>query len=85
MLEVPEDYCGISFSTWLDIFLEYGMAFAQGGLSGSAYDIIGAALQANVFIHTPEYLFLIHVCWFSRFPASSSLHCQPLMDLQLVL
>ena len=32
----------------------------------SAYEIMAAAYHANVFYHSPESLFRIHVCWFSK-------------------
>ena len=71
-IEVPGDYCGIPFHTWLDIFLEYAMALAQGGDAQSAYEVVSAAFQANVFAHSPQSLLLIHVCWLSKPPESSS-------------
>lgn len=62
---IPTDYCGIPFSVWLDIFLEYALTLAQGGNILSSYETIAAAFHANVFYHSPESLFLIHVCWFT--------------------
>ena len=48
------------------------MTLAQGGNILSSYEIIAAAFHANVFYHSPNSLFLIHVCWFSEyFPISN--------------
>ena len=65
-IDVPEDYCGIAFHVWLDVFLDYAVVLAQGGDIKSAYEIIATAFHANVFFHSPESQNLIHVCWFSR-------------------
>lgn len=62
---VPTDYCGIPFHVWLDIFLEYALTLAQGGNILPSYEIVAAAFNANVFYHSPESLFVIHVCWFT--------------------
>lgn len=66
-LVVPSEYCGIPFTVWLDIFLEYGVALSRNGDIEAAYEIIAAAFHANVFYHSTESLFQIHVCWFSKF------------------
>lgn len=68
-IAIPTDYCGIPFRAWLGIFLEYALTLAQGGNILSSYETIAAAFHANVFYHSPESLFLIHVCWFSEFPS----------------
>ena len=43
------------------------MTLAQSGNILSSYETIAAAFNANVFYHSPESLFLIHVCWFSEY------------------
>lgn len=43
------------------------MTLAQNENILSSYDVIAAAFHANVFYHSPESLFLIHVCWFSKY------------------
>ena len=65
---IPTDYCGIHFHVWLEIFLEYALTLAQGGNILSSYETIAAAFHANVFYHSPESIFLIHICWFSEYP-----------------
>ncbi len=63
---VPQDYHGIPFQTWLDIFLEYALFLAQDGNLAFSYDVIAGARDANVFYHSPDPLLLIYVCWFCR-------------------
>ena len=65
--DVPEQYRGIAFSTWLDIFLEYAFYLAESASLALAYDIIVAARDANIFYHTPDSMLLIHICWLSTF------------------
>lgn len=54
-----------SFETWLDVFLEYALMLALENDTEEAYKTISIVLSANVFHCSPDYLFLIHVCWFS--------------------
>lgn len=67
MIIVPNEYCGVAFDVWLDVFLEYALLIAQGGDIEMAYEIIASAFHANVFYHSIGSLFLIHVCWFCEF------------------
>lgn len=60
---VPENYRGISFATWLDIFLDYALCLVRYGRHQEAYEICEAAKDAIVFYHCREDMFLIHVCW----------------------
>ena len=48
------------------MFLEYGLLMALDADLCSAYEIVASAYHANVFYHSPESLFLIHVCWFGK-------------------
>jgi general transcription factor 3C polypeptide 3 (transcription factor C subunit 4) len=61
--EIPENYRGISFGGWLDIFLEYALCLTRYGRHREAYEICEAAKDAIVFYHSKEDMFLIHVCW----------------------
>lgn len=72
--EIPEDYRGITFSAWLDIFLEFAMCLAREGKVRESYEICEAAKDAIVYYHSREDMFLIHVAWCSKLesPASSS-------------
>ncbi|EDO04502.1 hypothetical protein SS1G_06985 [Sclerotinia sclerotiorum 1980 UF-70] len=60
---IPADYRGISFSSWLDIFLEYAICLAKDGNDRESYEICESARDAIVFYHKREDMFLIHVCW----------------------
>lgn len=82
---VPDEYCGIPFKVWLDMFLDYALAIARDGEVKFAYEIIASALSANVFVHSKESLFLIHVCWFSKSSWSTGTQDQALMFVQHAL
>lgn len=62
-VEIPKDYRGISFSTWLDIFLEYALCLARNGNAHESYELCEAAKDAIVFYHSREDMFLINVAW----------------------
>lgn len=66
-IQIPDEFLGIPFHAWLDIFLEYAMALSHSGDTKKAYEVISLASEANVFYHCPESLLLIYVCWFSKF------------------
>ena len=72
---MPNEFRGISFHVWLDIFLEYAIALAQSGDRRQAYDVVTSASNANVFYHSPDSMFLIHVSWFSKFFSKSLFDC----------
>ena len=65
-IAVPDGFGGVFFKDWLEVFLEYGLSLAYDGKMNQAYQIVASATQANVFYHSPDSLFLIHVCWFSK-------------------
>lgn len=60
---MPENYRGLSFSIWLDIFLEYALCLVRRGKQLQAYEICEAAKDAIVFYHNKEDMFLIHLTW----------------------
>lgn len=62
-VDIPKDYRGISFSTWLDIFLEYALCLARNGNAHESYELCEAAKDAIVFYHSREDMFLINVAW----------------------
>ena len=62
---IPQEYRGIHFDTWLEVFLEFAVMQAQQGQVAEAYDTITAAWDANVFYHSTQSSLLIHICWFS--------------------
>lgn len=50
---------------WLDVFLEYALYLSRGGDIEGAYETMTTATDASVFYHNRQFMFLIHVCWFS--------------------
>jgi general transcription factor 3C polypeptide 3 (transcription factor C subunit 4) len=64
--KIPSEYRGISFSTWLDIFLEYALCLTRIGKSEESYEICEAARDAISYCHSREDMFLIHVTWCSK-------------------
>ena len=54
-------YRDVSFSDWLNLFLEYALALAHTGSTKEAYEICDSAKVANVFFEVPEHLSLIYV------------------------
>ncbi|KZF24968.1 TPR-like protein [Xylona heveae TC161] len=67
LASVPQDYRGIDFDRWLDIFLEYALNLAKEGDAEKAYEVVTAAADANVFYHSAQSKMLIHVAWFCTF------------------
>ena len=73
--EVPENYRGLSFSIWLDIFLEYALCLVRFGKQQEAYEICEAAKDAIVFYHNKEDMFLIHLTWCGKVDQSLCSRC----------
>ncbi|KAH8700588.1 hypothetical protein BGW36DRAFT_132126 [Talaromyces proteolyticus] len=62
---IPNDYFGISFDEWLDIFLEYAFMISGQGDGDEVYNTLAAAADASVWYHSKEKTRQIHVCWFT--------------------
>ena len=60
---IPTEYRGIPFEDWLDVFLEYALCLAKQGKRTRAYEFVQAAYDCNVWYHSHESCFLIHVAW----------------------
>ncbi|KAI0391317.1 hypothetical protein F5Y17DRAFT_441000 [Xylariaceae sp. FL0594] len=56
-------YRGVSFSEWLDLFLEYALGLAQLERYQESYQVCESARDAEVFAKNREDMFLIHVTW----------------------
>jgi general transcription factor 3C polypeptide 3 (transcription factor C subunit 4) len=63
---IPNDYYGISFDEWLDIFMEYAFVVARQGENEEAYDTLSAAADASVWYHSKPKLRQIHICVISK-------------------
>ncbi|KAK4239766.1 hypothetical protein C8A03DRAFT_13844 [Achaetomium macrosporum] len=61
---LPQNHRGISFDTWLDIFLNYAFSLVHSGQHREAYVVCHAARDSVVWT-SPETTFLIHVAWAS--------------------
>jgi len=60
---IPTDYCGILFSTWLDIFLEYALLLANSQCQQQCYTVIAATLDCTIWYHEPESTLQIYICY----------------------
>ncbi|KAI8948291.1 hypothetical protein F4801DRAFT_468624 [Xylaria longipes] len=56
-------YRGVSFSEWLDLFLEYAISLAHFERFQESYQVCESARDAEVFAKNREDMFLIHVTW----------------------
>jgi general transcription factor 3C polypeptide 3 (transcription factor C subunit 4) len=63
---IPNDYYGISFDEWLDIFMEYAFVVSGQGEKEEAYDTLAAAADASVWHHSKDKVRKIHICIISR-------------------
>ena len=66
-IEIPKDYRGIFFSTWLDIFLDFALCLARHGRKQEAYEMCESAKDCALWYHDRDAFFLIHLCWLSKF------------------
>lgn len=64
---IPTEYRGISFETWLDIFLEQALTLAKLGddFRAHSYETITAALDCSIWYHQPQSMLKIYVCYFT--------------------
>lgn len=66
-IDVPTSYRGLSFSTWLDVFLEYSLILARMGPEHKeqSYATIAAATDCVVWYHSKPSMLKIHTVWFT--------------------
>ncbi|KAJ5803535.1 Tetratricopeptide-like helical [Penicillium pulvis] len=62
---IPDEYYGISFDDWLDLFLQYALLLTSQGEVEEAYDALNSAAVASIWFHSKPKSRLIHVCWFT--------------------
>ncbi|KAL2356117.1 transcription factor tfiiic complex subunit sfc4, partial [Cryomyces antarcticus] len=60
---IPKEFRDIPFDEWLDIFCEYAVRLAKRDEQESAYEILQAAVDANVFCQHDERIKLIQLTW----------------------
>jgi general transcription factor 3C polypeptide 3 (transcription factor C subunit 4) len=63
---MPSDHRGITFGSWLDIFLEFALGLARHGRMKESYEICEAAKDCALYYTNREDMFLIHICWLSK-------------------
>ncbi len=68
--KIPTEYRSLSFSEWLDIFLEYALCLARNERPKDAYEICESLHDCTVFYHNREDMFLAHLCWCREFRLS---------------
>ncbi|KAI1369100.1 hypothetical protein F5Y08DRAFT_181973 [Xylaria arbuscula] len=56
-------YRGVSFSEWLELFLEYAIGLAHNERFQESYQVCESARDAEVFAKNRDDMFLIHVTW----------------------
>ncbi|KEY67273.1 hypothetical protein S7711_04526, partial [Stachybotrys chartarum IBT 7711] len=59
---VLDHHQGISFDSWLDLFLDYAIGLAVNNRRDEAYQICEAARDSTVF-QSPKYEFPIYIAW----------------------
>ena len=70
---IPDEFCGVHFSDWLDVFLEYAILLAEDREKKDSYDICEAATFCAVWYHSKDSMFLIHVAWSGNVPTDTDL------------
>jgi general transcription factor 3C polypeptide 3 (transcription factor C subunit 4) len=62
---IPTEYRGISFESWLDVFLEQALVLARLGADfrEQCYETITAVLDCTVWYHQPESMLKTHICY----------------------
>ncbi|KAK5072893.1 transcription factor TFIIIC subunit tfc4 [Lithohypha guttulata] len=63
---MPDEYCGIRFATWLDIFLELAILHANSAsldAQHECYTLINACIDCSLFYHDEPTMVQIHSCF----------------------
>ncbi|KAJ9647225.1 transcription factor TFIIIC subunit tfc4 [Coniosporium tulheliwenetii] len=58
----PDDFRGISFDDWVDIFCRYAVSLAKRGQARECWPILHSMQEANIFFEGRRLQHL-HVCW----------------------
>ncbi|KAF2087223.1 hypothetical protein K490DRAFT_42833 [Saccharata proteae CBS 121410] len=61
--KVPDEFHGIPFDEWVDIFSQYALLLARRANNARCWNVIQGALAANVFYHHSKRENRLHVCW----------------------
>ena len=60
---IPVTYAGVHFNDWLDVYLSYAVVLAERGNLTDAYAVAKSATACNVWYHSPDAMFAIHMTW----------------------
>ncbi|KAL9085982.1 MAG: hypothetical protein Q9165_007344 [Trypethelium subeluteriae] len=60
---LPDDYCGISWDAWLELFCQYALQLAKLQDVEACYSALTATIDSTVFQKNDEYMRIVHVCW----------------------
>jgi len=71
-----QDYQGISFDDWLDLFLDYAIYLAVSGQHEESYRVCEAARDCTVFTASADYAFQIYLTWSGRLLKFPSVTCR---------
>lgn len=58
----PEDYFGIHFDKWAEVFCRYALLHAREGAGERSFNVLDVALQSNVFFKSQKYTCDIELC-----------------------
>lgn len=61
------EYQGISFGNWLDLFLDYALSLAATGQYEESYRVCEAAKDSTVFTVSEDNVFFIYITWGSTY------------------
>ncbi|KAL9107862.1 MAG: hypothetical protein Q9227_007280 [Pyrenula ochraceoflavens] len=64
---IPNDYCGIPFDNWLDVFLEFAFILSSMGEARkeACYSVLNQAADCSIWYHSTDALTKIYVAYAS--------------------
>lgn len=60
-------YHHVPFDEWLDMFLELAILLAEDLNTKASYTTLDVVAGCNVWYHSKQSMFLVHVVWASKF------------------
>ncbi|KAL9065908.1 MAG: hypothetical protein Q9157_007316 [Trypethelium eluteriae] len=60
---LPENYCGISWDAWLELFCQYALQLAKLQDAEACYSALTATVDSVVFQKNDDYMRIAQVCW----------------------
>lgn len=59
---VPEDFYGVHFDEWAEVFCRYALLLAREGAEDRCFNVLDVALQSNIFYTTQKYTRDVELC-----------------------